>query len=112
MGEGEREKRKHNREDGIAGMMCNIGLERWEGICFPQLPCGMGAGGIPGREIAYERERMASGVRWAGHRVAAEKMCCDHLQAAENLRTLLALDKHDGTCLVERQKCRVCLEGQ
>ena len=53
--------------------------------------CGMGAGGIPGREIACERERTASGERWAGHRVAAEKMCCDRLQAAESLRTLLAL---------------------
>ena len=40
--------------------------------------CGMGVGGIPGREIVHEREQMASGERWTGHTVAAEKeMCSD-----------------------------------
>ena len=50
--------------------------------------CGLGVGGIPGREIVHEREQMASGERWTGHTVAAEKeMCSDYLQAAENYPT-------------------------
>ena len=65
--------------------------------------CGMGVGGIPGREIVYERERMASGERWTGHTVAAEKeMYSDYLQAAENHPTFSCWDKHDQIFLLER----------
>lgn len=49
------------------------------------LACGMGGGEIPGWEIVYVREQMASGEWMDMAQHSSEKeVCSDSLQAAEN----------------------------